>query len=304
MTGTQTHRTGWLVLLLVGILWSVWPQPASAAANNGLRLPATGAVAGTISIQGVANHPAFRKWQVDLLVTGDANQALFLAMGESPVPQLTELLRIDTTRFPDGAHKLRLRVVYEGLNYDEFYAPITIANHGGAVASASSDSAAASAAADSQTGDASKPANAENKPAETASKPAPPQPEIIEFRSDAPADGKKWIEVSIADQTLTAWQGDVAVFQTKVSTGKPGYRTLPGSYKVYRKYEKTRMTGPDYNTPDVPWTMYYYRGFALHGAYWHNNFGRPVSHGCVNLRVPEAKALFEWAPMGTEVVVH
>jgi lipoprotein-anchoring transpeptidase ErfK/SrfK len=63
------------------------------------------------------------------------------------------------------------------------------------------------------------------------------------------------------------------------------------------------MTGADYDTPDVPWTMYYSGGFAIHGAYWHNNFGTPVSHGCVNLRVPEAKALYEWAPMGTEVVV-
>ena len=64
------------------------------------------------------------------------------------------------------------------------------------------------------------------------------------------------------------------------------------------------MIGPDYNTPDVPWTMYYYQGFAVHGAYWHNNFGRPVSHGCVNMRVNESKLLFEWAAVGTQVVVH
>ena len=78
---------------------------------------------------------------------------------------------------------------------------------------------------------------------------------------------------------------------------------MPGIFQVYRKYEQTRMTGADYDTPDVPWTMYYSGGFAIHGAYWHNNFGTPVSHGCVNLRVPEAKALYEWAAMGTEVVV-
>ncbi|MCB0054699.1 MAG: L,D-transpeptidase, partial [Caldilineaceae bacterium] len=101
----------------------------------------------------------------------------------------------------------------------------------------------------------------------------------------------------------TAWQGDVPIFETTVSTGKPGFRTLPGTFAVYRKYEETRMRGIDYDTPDVPWTMYYDGSFAIHGAYWHNNFGTPVSHGCVNLRVPEAKALFEWADVGTEVVV-
>jgi lipoprotein-anchoring transpeptidase ErfK/SrfK len=135
-----------------------------------------------------------------------------------------------------------------------------------------------------------------------ADQPAAPAP--IVFRADAPADGKKWIEVDISDQRLTAWQGDVPVFETTVSTGKPGFRTLPGVFNVYRKYEKTRMTAYDYDTPDVPWTMYYSGGFAIHGAYWHNNFGTPVSHGCVNLRVPEAQALYEWAPMGTEVVVN
>jgi lipoprotein-anchoring transpeptidase ErfK/SrfK len=50
--------------------------------------------------------------------------------------------------------------------------------------------------------------------------------------------------------------------------------------------------------------MYFFRGYAIHGAYWHNNFGTPVSHGCVNMRVEEAKALYEWASVGMEVVVH
>ncbi|MBK8048168.1 MAG: L,D-transpeptidase [Anaerolineales bacterium] len=117
-------------------------------------------------------------------------------------------------------------------------------------------------------------------------------------------DGKRRIEVDISDQRLTVWQGEVPIFETTVSTGKPGHRTLPGTFRVYHKYEQTRMTGPDYDTPDVPWTMYYSGDFAIHGAYWHNNFGTPVSHGCVNVRVPEARAIFEWADVGTEVVVH
>lgn len=62
------------------------------------------------------------------------------------------------------------------------------------------------------------------------------------------------------------------------------------------------MVGADYDTPDVPWTMYFSGDFGIHGTYWHNSFGAPVSHGCVNMRVAEAEALFAWADVGTAVV--
>jgi lipoprotein-anchoring transpeptidase ErfK/SrfK len=255
---------------------------AQAQDGNGIVTPTAGAeVSGVIDVEGVATHPTFRKWQLDLLAGGDEQQAHFLALGEQPVPEPAVLTQLDTRLFAAGEHMLRLRVVYEGLNYDEYLVPLVINNSGAALPA-------------SLTGDES--VVAEGKPA------APPEP--VRFRADAPADGKRWIEIDISDQALTAWQGDVPVFQTTVSTGKPGWRTLPGTFAVYRKYEKTRMRGADYDTPDVPWTMYYKGGFAIHGAYWHDNFGTPVSHGCVNLRVPEAKALFEWADVGTEVVVH
>ena len=256
---------------------------ARTQGSNGIVAPTAGAeVAGVVSVQGVAAHPTFRKWQLDLLLDGNEQQAHFIALGEEPLAELGELTKLDTTSFHNGKHLLRLRVVYLGLNYDEFFTPITIANGNGSAPAA--DAANAEEAKDTE--DAA------------AAEPAP-----VVFRTDAPPDGKKWIEIDISDQKLTAWQGDVPVFETIVSTGKPGYRTLPGTFAVYRKYEETRMVGADYDTPDVPWTMYYSGGFAIHGAYWHNNFGTPVSHGCVNLRVPEAKALYEWAPMGTEVVV-
>jgi hypothetical protein len=257
-------------------------QPAQAQEGNGITSPTAGAeVSGTVSVHGVAVHPTFRKWQLDLLVDGDERQAHFLALGEKPISPAAELAKFDSTLSHNGSHTLRLRVVYFGLNYDEYLTPISIQNSGAAPA-----------------GDASVVA----VPAkDEAAKPAEPAPAV--FRTDAPPDGKRRIEIDVSDQRLVAWQGDVPVFETTVSTGKPGWRTLPGVFKVYRKYEQTRMTGVDYDTPDVPWTMYYSGGFAIHGAYWHNNFGTPVSHGCVNLRVPEAKALYEWAPMGTEVVV-
>ncbi len=200
-------------------------------------------------------------------------------------PLAAQLSELDTTHYPDGEHLLRLRVVYTGLNYDEFYTPVIINNGNPALATGlveSSDEA---------------PIPALNI-----------APEIIEWEdgvlgANVP-DGERWIEVDISDQMLTAWQGDTIVLKTQVSTGKPGWRTLPGTFYVYVKYDETRMRGPDYDTPDVPWTMYYYQGFAIHGAYWHNNFGTPVSHGCVNLRVDEAKLLYDWASVGTKVVVN
>ena len=63
------------------------------------------------------------------------------------------------------------------------------------------------------------------------------------------------------------------------------------------------MSGPDYFLPAVPFTMYFYQGYGIHGTYWHNAFGRPMSHGCVNLPTPEAEWFFNWADVGTPVRV-
>jgi LysM repeat protein len=120
----------------------------------------------------------------------------------------------------------------------------------------------------------------------------------------APADGERWILIDLGDQTLTAYQGDVVVLHTYVSTGKASTPTVPGTFAVYMKYDSQRMTGDGYDLPGVPWVMYYDRDFAIHGAYWHANFGTPTSHGCTNMRIDEAKALYEWAPEGTRVVVQ
>ena len=64
------------------------------------------------------------------------------------------------------------------------------------------------------------------------------------------------------------------------------------------------MSGPGYSVPNVPHTMFFFRGYSIHGTYWHNNFGTPMSHGCVNLNLTDAKWLYEWTPMGTKVVTH
>jgi len=114
----------------------------------------------------------------------------------------------------------------------------------------------------------------------------------------------KWIEVILSQQRLNAWQNGKIVMSSAISSGVSSYPTLRGTFRIYVKYRSTRMRGPGYNLPGVPYTMYYSGNYAIHGAYWHNNFGHPMSHGCVNLPVPFSRSLFLWAPVGTTVVVH
>ncbi len=118
------------------------------------------------------------------------------------------------------------------------------------------------------------------------------------------ASGEKWIDVNLSTQTIVAYQGYTAVYSARVSTGLWGTPTVVGTFNIYAKYLSTPMSGPGYYLPNVPHTMYFYKGYAIHGAYWHNNFGTPMSHGCVNLSLPDAEWFYNWAPMGTKVVTH
>ena len=111
--------------------------------------------------------------------------------------------------------------------------------------------------------------------------------------------GERWIHVDLDEQVLVAYEGDRAVFVTLVSTGKAGYETPRGQYRVRRKFVSRRMTGPDpdtgtYDIAEVPWAQYYHGGYALHGAYWHDEFGQVRSHGCTNLPPSAARWLFRW----------
>lgn len=105
----------------------VAPAPALLLAGNGLSVVVQG---NRLSIRGVADHPTFRKWQIDLLVNGDANQSLFLAVGEERTPVEQEFVQINPADYPAGVHQLRLRVVYENLNYDEYLTPVMIGSGG------------------------------------------------------------------------------------------------------------------------------------------------------------------------------
>lgn len=115
---------------------------------------------------------------------------------------------------------------------------------------------------------------------------------------------KRWIEVDLSEQYLVAWDGKNQIFTAVISTGKAKTPTYPGVYTIQRKYPFDRMRGADYDVPNVPNVLYFDRGYALHGADWHNNFGTPMSHGCVNLPLGNAEWLFDWAKIGTPVVIH
>ncbi|AKV02928.1 hypothetical protein AKJ09_09591 [Labilithrix luteola] len=144
--------------------------------------------------------------------------------------------------------------------------------------------------------------------------------------------GEKWIDVNVTNDTLVAYEGDKAVFATAVSTGKrddknpdKDHKTPTGTWRIREKHIAATMDGDvasdgPYSIEDVPWIMYFNGSYALHGAFWHNNFGRKQSHGCVNLAPQDAKALFGWTEprmpdgwhgvwstpekLGTRVVVH
>jgi lipoprotein-anchoring transpeptidase ErfK/SrfK len=122
------------------------------------------------------------------------------------------------------------------------------------------------------------------------------------------AKAQKTIVVSISQQMLWAYKGDRVVLNTYVSTGRTGFDTPVGSFAVLTKLPSQTMEGviggEYYNVPDVPWVLYFTNsGHALHGTYWHNNFGTPMSHGCVNLPLDVAAWLYDWAPIGTRVLI-
>jgi len=118
------------------------------------------------------------------------------------------------------------------------------------------------------------------------------------------ADEGRWIDIDLSEQRVRAYEGAEPVMEFIVSTGTSAHPTVTGQFRIYVKLRSTPMSGPGYYLPGVPFTMYFYKGYALHGTYWHSNFGVPMSHGCVNFRTSDAETLFNWAEVGTLVNVH
>jgi lipoprotein-anchoring transpeptidase ErfK/SrfK len=157
------------------------------------------------------------------------------------------------------------------------------------------------------------------------------QPQELTPLSPGVPAAKKLIDISISQQTLTAYEDDVEVFKTKISSGlnrqREGeipWKTPSGEFHVRSKMPSQRM-GDDpitsdvsgYVLPGVPWVSYFHEtGVAIHGTYWHDNYGVPMSHGCVNMRPEEALWVYRWCTpthqngkremrgQGTKVIVH
>jgi lipoprotein-anchoring transpeptidase ErfK/SrfK len=141
---------------------------------------------------------------------------------------------------------------------------------------------------------------------------SPPEPTAAPADENTPAqpqkppvgNGARWIEVNLSEQRVYAWEGDVLMNSFVVSTGTWAYPTVTGTFSIWHKTPLQAMSGPGYYLPDVPYVMYFYKDYALHGTYWHNNFGTPMSHGCVNLTIPDSEWLYSFASYGTKVNVH
>ncbi len=142
---------------------------------------------------------------------------------------------------------------------------------------------------------------------------APPQPTKKVKQKKVVAPGSRpagvqladhWVDVDLSAQTVFAMQGDQVVRSFLVSTGRWPTVTVIGVFRIYVMYRAADMSGDGYYLPKVPYVMYFHEGYGLHGTYWHNNFGTPMSHGCVNLRTDDAAWLYEYSKVGTIVSVH
>jgi hypothetical protein len=138
-----------------------------------------------------------------------------------------------------------------------------------------------------------------------------PFDEWVPLTPEVPIENKR-IEVNLSTQVLTAYEYDQILFQTNISSGIPAGRPRPnvistktpsGEFRILEKYPSKHMGNgnlfadlDDYELPGVPWTSFFTEsGVAFHGTYWHDNFGTPMSRGCVNMRIEDAKWLFRWA---------
>lgn len=122
------------------------------------------------------------------------------------------------------------------------------------------------------------------------------------------ASGKR-IEVNLTNQQLTAFNGDSLIYSFPISSGRWAPTPI-GSFKPWAKLISTTMIGGSkqlgtyYNLPNVPYVVYFYQGYAIHGAYWHNNFGYPMSHGCINVAVENARLLYNFIDFDTPVNIY
>jgi lipoprotein-anchoring transpeptidase ErfK/SrfK len=117
-------------------------------------------------------------------------------------------------------------------------------------------------------------------------------------------DGEWWIDINLSEQKLAVYDGEDLVESFLVSTGRGGTPTVTGEFRVWAKVRIQDMSGPGYYVRDVPWVMYFYKSYGIHGTWWHNNFGTPMSAGCVNMTIEAAEWMYSWVQVGTVIKVH
>ena len=109
---------------------------------------------------------------------------------------------------------------------------------------------------------------------------------------------ERWVGVCLAEQTAIAYEGDRPVYAALIASGLPGTPTVQGIFRTWLRLETGKMSGPGYYLEDVTWTCYFYSGYSLHTAYWHDAFGKPRSHGCVNMSPHDAWWVYRWSAPG------
>lgn len=131
---------------------------------------------------------------------------------------------------------------------------------------------------------------------------------LLTFFTTPTDAANKEIKVDLTTQTIFAYENSQLIYKFPISSGK-WYPTPTGTYKPWVKLTSTRMVGGSpkhgtyYNLPNVPYVVYFYKGYAIHGAYWHNNFGQPMSHGCVNLAVDNAALIYKFIDYDTPITI-
>lgn len=128
---------------------------------------------------------------------------------------------------------------------------------------------------------------------------------------EAPSQYGKAIVVSLSRQTLYAFENGQLINSFYISSGVAQHPSPVGSFAIYSKYAVQRMKGTyadrpwdNYDLPNVQWIEYFTGPYSIHGTYWHNNFGHPMSHGCINASNTNAYWVYSWAPIGTPVIVR
>lgn len=129
-------------------------------------------------------------------------------------------------------------------------------------------------------------------------------------RASNPPSSGHWVDVNLSQQKVTAYIGSTPIKTVWTSTGTRIHPTVVGTFRVWIKIRSTRMSGGSrargdyYSLPNVPYVMYFYRGYGLHGTYWHHNFGHPMSHGCVNLTIADSAWFYNFGFVGMVVRTH